>query len=98
MVKIRLARIGRKALPSYRIVVSDSRKTPRSDNLADLGYFDPKTHNFNIDEEEALKWLNHGAIPSDSVKTLLTKKGIYKKFVDAKIAARKAAKANSEAK
>lgn len=95
MVKIRLSRIGRKALPNYRIVVSDSRKTPRSSNLADLGYFNPDTHDFTINEEEALKWLNCGAIPSDSVKTLLTKKGIYKKFVDAKIASRKA---NKEAK
>lgn len=92
MVKIRLCRIGRKALPTYRIVVSDSRKTPRSDNLADLGFFNPHTHDFAIDEAEALKWLNNGAIPSDSVRTLLTKKGIYKKFVDAKIEARKAKK------
>lgn len=98
MVKIRLARAGRKALPAYRIVVSDSRKTPRSSNLADLGFFNPHTHDFTINEEEALKWLNNGAIPSDSVRTLLTKKGIYKKFVDAKLEARKASKASKEAK
>lgn len=84
MVKIRLARIGRKALPTYRIVVSDSRKTPRSACLADLGHFDPKTEEFNINEEEALKWLKNGAVPSDSVKTLFKKQGVYKKFIDSK--------------
>ena len=53
---------------------------------------DSVSREFSIDEAEALKWLNAGAIPSDSVKTLLTKKGIYAKFVDAKIAAKKANK------
>lgn len=92
MVKIRLARIGRTHAPAYRIVVSDSRRIPNSVALAQLGSYDPISGNFSIDEEEALKWLNNGAIPSDSVKTLLTKKGIYKKYTDGKIAARKALK------
>lgn len=92
MVKIRLARIGRTHLPSYRIVVSDSRRTPSSASLAQLGSFDPISGACTIDEEEALKWLNRGAIPSDSVRTLLSKKGIYKKYVDGKLAAKKAAK------
>lgn len=92
MVKIRLARIGRTHTPAYRIVVSDSRKIPNSAALAQLGSYDPISGKFAINEEEAIKWLNNGAIPSDSVKTLLTKQGIYKKFVDAKIAAKKAAK------
>ena len=85
MVKIRLARIGRVHAPTYRIVVSDSRRIPTSSALAQLGSYDPI-------HEEALKWLNNGAIPSDSVKTLLTKKGIYKKFADAKVAAKTAKK------
>jgi small subunit ribosomal protein S16 len=89
MVKIRLCRIGRSGLPFYRIVVSDSRRTPHSANLADLGSYDPKTGKYSLDEEAALKWLNNGAIPSDSVKTLLTKKGVIKKYAEAKVAARK---------
>ena len=92
MVKIRLARIGRTHSPAYRIVVSDSRRIPASASLAQLGSYNPISGEFSIDEAEALKWLNAGAIPSDSVKTLLTKKGIYAKFVDAKIAAKKANK------
>ncbi len=89
MVKIRLSRIGRNDLPFYRIVVSDSRKTTRAANLADLGSYDPRSEKFSLNEEEALKWLNAGAIPSDSVKTLLSKKGVMKKYAEAKVAARK---------
>lgn len=92
MVKIRLARIGRTHYAQYRIVVSDSRRIPNSAALAQLGSYNPNTAECTINEEEALKWLNNGAIPSDSVKTLLTKKGIYKKFIDSKIAAKKEAK------
>lgn len=96
MVKIRLARIGRTHTPAYRIVVSDSRRTPFSSSLSQLGSYDPLTGNCTINEEEALKWLNNGAIPSDSVKTLLTKKGIYQKFAEAKVANKKANKAEGK--
>ena len=92
MVKIRLARIGRVHTPTYRIVLSDSRRIPTSSALAQLGSYDLIHDTLSINEEEALKWLNNGAIPSDSVKTLLTKKGIYKKFADAKVAAKTAKK------
>lgn len=86
MVKIRLARIGRKAFPTYRVVVSDSRRIPTSKCIADLGYFNPHNNEVKIDENEAIKWLNNGAIPSDSVKTLFKKAGINKKFADSKVA------------
>ncbi len=89
MVKIRLARIGRTHTPAYRIVVSDSRRIPNSASLTQLGSYDPLSGNFTINEEEAINWLNKGAIPSDSVKTLLTKKGIYQKYTEAKLAAKK---------
>ena len=95
MVKIRLARIGRAHHAQYRIVVSDSRRIPNSASLVQLGSYDPNSNEVSINEEEALKWLANGAIPSDSVKTLLSKKGIYKKYLDAKLAAKKA---NKEAK
>ncbi len=96
MVKIRLARQGRVHTPSYRIVVSDSRRTPHAEALDQLGTFDTVSGVFTLDEEKALYWLNHGAIASDSVRTLLTKKGIYKKFTDSKAAAKKAAKTEAK--
>ena len=92
MVKIRLARIGRVSLPTYRIVVSDSRRTPNSIALAEVGHYDPKTEKAVIKEDVALEWLNKGAIPSDSVKSLFKKQGIMKKFNDAKLASKKSAK------
>ena len=85
MVKIRLARIGRKFLPTYRIVVSDSRSIPTSKCIEDLGYYNPQTEECKINEESALKWLNNGAFPSDSVKTLFKKAGINKKFAESKL-------------
>ncbi len=96
MVKIRLARIGRTHTPAYRIVVSDSRRIPNSASLCQLGSYDPISGACTINEEEALNWLNKGALPSDSVKTLLSKKGIYQKFVDGKLAAKKAKTAEAK--
>ncbi|MCH3966217.1 MAG: 30S ribosomal protein S16 [Bacilli bacterium] len=84
MVKIRLARIGRKNLPSYRIVVSDSRRTPKSEAIADLGYFDPVHNKVQVNEEEAMKWLRTGAAPSDTVKSIFKKAGLNKKLAEEK--------------
>lgn len=93
MVKIRLARMGRKYLPTYRIVVSDSRRTPRGDSIIQLGSYDPIHDTLSLNSELALEWLNKGAMPSDSVKTLLKKDGVYAKFVAAKVEAGKGKKA-----
>ena len=51
-----------------------------------LGTYDPRTNpaKVTIKEEEVLKWLNNGAQPSDTVKNLLSKEGIIKKFADSK--------------
>lgn len=93
MVKIRLARNGRRHSPYYRIVVSDSRRVPNSACLADLGHYDPlerKNSQLVINKELAIKWLLEGAVPSDSVKTLLKEQGVYAKFLAQKAAAKKA--------
>lgn len=92
MVKIRLARIGRKFNPTYRIVVSDSRRTPRGASIIQLGSYDPIHDTISMDRELALEWLKKGAIPSDSVKTLLKRENVYQKFIDEKVAASKGKK------
>lgn len=87
MVKIRLTRTGRKLDPSYRIVVTDSR-SPRDGRIIEqVGFFDPNmTENgLKLNEEAILSWLNKGAIPSDTVRSILSKQGIWKKFTDSKI-------------
>ena len=86
MLKIRLTRLGAKKAPFYRIVAADSR-APRDGRFIEmLGTYNPCTNpaQVTIKEEEVLKWLNNGAQPSDTVKNLLSKEGIIKKFADSK--------------
>lgn len=98
-IKLRLTRRGRKNKPYYRVVVADSR-SPRDGRFIDLvGIYHPLEKDaevgLKIDEEKALKWLHQGALPSDTVRSLLRRKGIMKKFHEAKVAAKKAEKAKS---
>ena len=86
MVKIRLTRTGRKLKASYRIVVADSRSPRDGRFIEQVGFFDPHVENgVKLNEESILKWLNNGAIPSDTVKSILSKQGILEKFTDSKI-------------
>ena len=81
MVKIRLRRMGRKNRPSYRVVVADGR-SPRDGKFIEIiGHYNPLTEpaTISIDEERALKWLRHGAQPTDTVRSLLNKLGIMDK-------------------
>jgi small subunit ribosomal protein S16 len=81
-VKIRLKRMGAKKDPFYRIVAADSR-FPRDGRFIEaLGYYDPTANpvSIKIDEVLALKWLNNGAQPSDTVRNLFSQAGIMTKF------------------
>ncbi|HBO68919.1 MAG TPA: 30S ribosomal protein S16 [Deltaproteobacteria bacterium] len=85
-VKIRLTRTGRKKLPSYRVVVADS-KAPRDGRfIARVGTYDPKENpaRFLVDEKQVLSWLSRGAQPTETVRSLLAKAGIWKKFQESK--------------
>ena len=81
-VKLRLKRMGAKQRPFYRIVAADSR-SPRDGNfIVVVGTYQPiyKKITFNVDEEKALKWLNNGAEPTDTVKNILVKSGVWAKY------------------
>ncbi|MEH6940480.1 MULTISPECIES: 30S ribosomal protein S16 [Bacillus] len=85
-VKIRLKRMGAKKSPFYRIVVADSR-SPRDGRYIEIvGTYNPVAQpaKVEINEELALKWLQDGAKPSDTVRNLLSKQGIMEKFHNAK--------------
>lgn len=85
-VKLRLTRMGAKKRPSYRIVATDSRRPRDGQYLELVGTYNPvgeKT--VKINEEVALKWLNNGAIPTDTVKNLLSEAGIMKKYALSKV-------------
>ncbi len=81
-VKIRLKRMGKRRSASFRLIVSDSRNATTGRFVEEIGYYDPTTEpeTYEIDEEKALKWLNNGARPSSTVKSLFKKSGILAKY------------------
>ena len=86
-VKIRLKRMGAKKAPFYRLVVADSRSPRDGRFIEEIGYYNPTTQpvEVKIDEDKALKWLQNGAQPSDTVRNLLNKAGVMKRFHEAKL-------------
>jgi small subunit ribosomal protein S16 len=77
-VRIRLRRVGAKKQPSYRVVVADSR-APRDGRFIDvIGFYNPRTKptTITINEDKARKWLGQGALPTESVASLLYRAGI----------------------
>lgn len=85
-VKLRLKRMGSKAKPFYRIVASDSRSPRDGRFLEVVGTYDPVkgSDKVTVSEEKALYWLKNGAIPTDTVRNILSKQGIMKKFTEQK--------------
>ena len=81
-VRIRLRRMGAKRQPHYRVVVADSR-SPRDGRFLDtIGTYNPRTEpaDINIDCDKALEWLEKGAEPSDSARSLLSQIGVWQRF------------------
>ena len=79
MVKIRLARVGAKKQPYYRIVVADA-ESPRDGRIVELvGHYDPRTDppTFDFNEERVRYWLGQGAKPTDAVARMLRKRGLW---------------------
>jgi small subunit ribosomal protein S16 len=73
MITMRLMRLGTKKKPSYRIVVMDSKKSPRSQALDTVGTYNPlkEPADVKIDMEKARRWLGKGVRPSKTVQSLL---------------------------
>ena len=85
-VKIRLTRMGAKKNPFYRIVVADSR-SPRDGRFIEiLGNYDSTKEPavINVDADKAIDWMSKGAQPTDTVRSLFSKKGIMAKFDEKK--------------
>lgn len=80
MVRIRLRRTGRKKTPTYRIVVADSQ-SPRDGRFIEIiGQYVPRQGDtaLNLKKDRANYWLDNGAQPSDTVRSLLRKAGVLK--------------------
>jgi len=86
-VRIRLKRMGAHKAPVYRVVVSDSRSPRDGRFIEEIGLYNPVAApaQVQIDEEKALKWLQNGAQASDTVRNLLSKAGVMKKFHESKL-------------
>jgi small subunit ribosomal protein S16 len=76
-VKIRLQRHGKKGKPFYWIVAADARAKRDGRFLEKLGTYNPNTNpaTVNLDVDGAVKWLQNGAQPTDTAKTILSYKG-----------------------
>ena len=85
-VKIRLKRMGSKKRPFYRIVVADSRSPRDGRFIETVGTYKPLTEpeQVTLKEEAIMNWLSNGAQPSDTVRNILSKQGVMKKFHEAK--------------
>jgi small subunit ribosomal protein S16 len=81
-VTIRLRRMGAKAQPTYRLVVTDSRNARDGRFIETIGYYNPRRTpaDIRLDETKVLAWLDKGATPSDTVRSLLRKGGLWTRF------------------
>lgn len=81
-VRIRLKRMGRKKRPFYRIVVADSRAPRDGKTLESLGYYNPLLDppEIKINEERLFHWLGQGAQVTDTVRSLMRRKGLTFKY------------------
>ena len=96
-VRIRLARMGRRHRPFYRINAVDGR-TPRDGKILEkLGHYDPIEKDVDkqivLDLEKTKAWLDKGAVPSDTVINILKKRGVTCSYMEAKAARREKSKA-----
>ena len=84
MLKLRL---GRKKVPFYRIAAMEALSKRDGKAVAYLGTYNPLAEEGNqvvLKEEEILKFLSNGAQPTETVKSILTKAGVWAKFQETK--------------
>ena len=85
-VKLRLKRVGAKKQPYYRIVAADSRSPRDGRFIESVGTYNPLKGRevVTLDEEKVLNWLGNGAEPTDTVRNILSRQGIMKKYAESK--------------
>jgi small subunit ribosomal protein S16 len=77
--RIRLRRVGRKGQPEYRIVVIEGTSSRDGRFVDALGHYNPRTRpeTLAVDAEKVRTWLGRGATPSDTVRSLLKRAGVF---------------------
>ena len=89
-VRIRLRRTGRKRSPMYRIVVADS-KSPRDGKFIEIvGQYNPRQgeNAVNLKADRVNYWMDNGALPSDTVRSLLRRAGVLKQRHETRLASK----------
>ena len=96
--RIRLRRAGRRHQPTYRIVVTDSRAPRDGRFIETLGHYNPRTDpaTIEVNAEKARDWLSRGATPSDTVRSLFKKAGVFAAAVPVPAAASAEVEATEE--
>lgn len=91
MIRIRLARVGKKGHPSYRIVVADITAPRDGAYLEWIGNYDPMADPpaVTLKTERAAHWLSHGAIPSDAVARIMAQNGLMERTLNQSTATKK---------
>ena len=86
MVKLRLTRLGRKKAPFYRVAAMEALGKRDGKAIAYLGTYNPLVaeNQVKLNEEEVLRFLSNGAQPTEIVKSLLVKAGVWAKFEESK--------------
>ncbi|MCS5669842.1 MAG: 30S ribosomal protein S16, partial [Dehalococcoidia bacterium] len=97
MIRIRLARVGKKGRPSYRIVVADVAAPRDGSYLEWIGNYDPMADPpaVTLKNERASHWLSMGAVPSDAVARIMDQNGLMERSHTFKTAAKKSAEEES---
>jgi len=82
VVKIRLRRVGKKKQPQYKVVVADSRTARTGKYIEAIGVYNPLVHpmKFEVNETKLFGWLRKGAQPTDTVRSLLQRFGLWFKW------------------
>ena len=73
MLKLRLKRVGRKRLPSYRLVIMENSTRRDGRPVEEVGYYDPISKKYKFEADQIKKWLTYGVQPTETVAALLKK-------------------------
>ncbi len=84
MLKIRLTRVGKKNKPLYRIIVTEHTNAAKGKYLEIIGHYNPTTKLFFVNKDKALKWMDQGAKPSNTVARFFEQNKLKHKSIEFK--------------
>lgn len=87
MLVIRLQRAGRKGRPFYRVVVAEKHRPVKGRFIEKVGFYNPFSKEFSVNSDRVKYWISVGAIPSDTLASLLVKHSIKEaeKFIKKRV-------------